>query len=312
MMLSAAVWNVLPIRKAIMFTTGYDYNPAGVLTKITMPDGRTIDYIPDSLGRVSQVTTTKGGVTAVLASNISYMPFGPLKGLTYGSGMVLGHGFDALYQLSGQDVGQVQNLTYTPDHMGNIKEIADNLDAGRSQSFTYDDLYRLKTASGIYGNISYTYDNVGNRKTKTVNSQIDTYAYKTGTNLLTEITGANPKKFTYDAAGNVVADNIVLPGTGQLAGYTYNGFGQRIKKTAGGATTIYHYDLSGNLIGESDGAGNFTAVYVYMGNMRLAAIIKVGSAEKIFYYINDQLGTPQKMVDDTGAVVWAADYMPFG
>jgi uncharacterized protein RhaS with RHS repeats len=27
---------------------------------------------------------------------------------------------------------------------------------------------------------------------------------------------------------------------------------------------------------------------------------------------NDHLGTPQKMTDSSGAVVWAADYKPFG
>ena len=38
--------------------------------------------------------------------------------------------------------------TYTPDAVGNIELITDNLDAGRSQSFGYDDLYRLTSAVG--------------------------------------------------------------------------------------------------------------------------------------------------------------------
>ena len=36
------------------------------------------------------------------------------------------------------------------------------------------------------------------------------------------------------------------------------------------------------------------------------------SREPVYYYINDHLGTPQKMVDENGTVVWAADYLPFG
>jgi len=33
---------------------------------------------------------------------------------------------------------------------------------------------------------------------------------------------------------------------------------------------------------------------------------------KIYYYINDHLGTPQKMVDESGVVVWSVEYRPFG
>jgi RHS repeat-associated protein len=32
----------------------------------------------------------------------------------------------------------------------------------------------------------------------------------------------------------------------------------------------------------------------------------------LYYFINDHLGTPQKLTDASGAVVWAADYLPFG
>ncbi len=32
----------------------------------------------------------------------------------------------------------------------------------------------------------------------------------------------------------------------------------------------------------------------------------------IYYFHNDHLGTPQKLTDSTGAIVWSADYLPFG
>jgi len=34
--------------------------------------------------------------------------------------------------------------------------------------------------------------------------------------------------------------------------------------------------------------------------------------ERIYYYHNDHLGTPQVMTDESGQVVWKADYEPFG
>jgi hypothetical protein len=33
---------------------------------------------------------------------------------------------------------------------------------------------------------------------------------------------------------------------------------------------------------------------------------------RIYYYINDHMGTPQKIIDQSGAVVWSAVYSPYG
>jgi RHS repeat-associated protein len=92
------------------------------------------------------------------------------------------------------------------------------------------------------------------------------------------------------------------------AGYTYNGNGQRVKKTVSGTTTVFHYSLSGQLIAESNSAGSITAEYVYLNSQPLA---KLEGAD-VYYYHNDNLSTPQKMTDASGTVVWAADYKPFG
>ena len=65
----------------------------------------------------------------------------------------------------------------------------------------------------------------------------------------------------------LVEDDAVVIGE-----YGYNGAGQRITKTAGGATTVYHYDFDGKLLGESDASGNMTAEYVYKGRIPIAKI----------------------------------------
>jgi RHS repeat-associated protein len=41
-------------------------------------------------------------------------------------------------------------------------------------------------------------------------------------------------------------------------------------------------------------------------------VVGYTSNPKVYYYLNDQLGTPQLMVDSTGMVVWEARYKPFG
>ena len=107
--------------------------------------------------------------------------------------------------------------------------------------------------------------------------------------------------YTYDANRNIASDDRhtyvyneqnqlyrVMDGQTVLGEYTYNAKGQRMKKVAS-STTIYHYDLMGNLIQETDGSGNVIASYVYAGTMRLA---KVDAGGAIYYYHNDHLGTP--------------------
>uniref|UniRef100_UPI0040576105 RHS domain-containing protein n=1 Tax=Candidatus Electrothrix sp. TaxID=2170559 RepID=UPI0040576105 len=32
----------------------------------------------------------------------------------------------------------------------------------------------------------------------------------------------------------------------------------------------------------------------------------------LYYFINDHLGTPQMVVDETGKIAWQGDYLPFG
>ena len=59
--------------------------------------------------------------------------------------------------------------------------------------------------------------------------------------------------------------------------YVYNGKGERVQKTAGGTTTIFHYDATGLLIAESDALGNVSREYVYL-NVQPLAILDPGTA----------------------------------
>ena len=164
-------------------------------------------------------------------------------------------------------------------------------------------------------------DGVGNRLTKVVNDQTETYTYVTGTNKIQEVTG--PVGYTHDANGNITGiESKVLTynqnnrlirveeNSNILGEYTYNGEGKRVIKTAGGVTTVFHYDFNGNIIAESDENGNFVYEYLYKGGSRLA-LVDVASGE-IYSFLNDRLGTPQMLADSTNTVVWEAIYKPFG
>jgi YD repeat-containing protein len=86
----------------------YVYNGADQITQIRFAASRDLAYLYNSNGQVSEVRlidhTTPGNpagdVTRTLASNINYLPFGPLTRLTYGNGLSLQRAFDADYRLS--------------------------------------------------------------------------------------------------------------------------------------------------------------------------------------------------------------------
>ena len=151
------------------------------------------------------------------------------------------------------------------------------------------------------------------------------YGYAAGTNRLAEVdlisgTGTS-KSYSYDGNGNALSDGIrtftwnqdnrmiSVERAGVTSHYQYNGKGQRVKKVAGGNTTIYHYDPQGNLIEETDGSGNLLADYIYAGTQRLAMVKPDNS---VYYYHNDHLGTPLAMTNQAQQVVWSASYLPFG
>ncbi|GEM_PF-1886274 len=96
-----------------------------------------------------------------------------------------------------------------------------------------------------------------------------------------------------------------------LGEYSYDGQGRRVKKLASGMVTLYHYDYAGNLIRETDGNGGPLRDYVYLNGERIAMKV-YGTQAGWYYFVNDHLGTPHKIVSASGGVVWAAAYLPFG
>ena len=105
---------------------------------------------------------------------------------------------------------------------------------------------------------AYTYDTAGNRLTRTLNTESDTYTYDSVTGRLQSVTGSNPTTLTYDASGRTTGlGSLTLTYNdrgrlaqvsntgGTLGQYTYNALEQRIIKTAGGVTTVFHYDRKG-------------------------------------------------------------------
>jgi RHS repeat-associated protein len=291
---------------------------------VTYPSGRVVTNTRDSqLGKIASVSTSGFGD---LVSGLTYNPFGGPKGLTNGFGGTVNNQAGECDCVTVSNPGQPRERTYGYDANRNLTSITGTTTPSYSQTFGYDELNRLSSASGRYGTIGYTYDDVGNRLTRNTNGVTESYTYYAGTNSLYQITGGqDPRTFSYDANGNPTSDGAltfiydqnnqlkeVKNGANTIATYTYNGLGQRVKKVAGEITTIYHYDLDGKLNAESTSTGTFTKEYLHMGKVRVAMVDIGPGGSSIYHYLNDRFGTPEILTDASGVVRWEAWYAPFG
>ncbi len=218
------------------------------------------------------------------------------------------------------DGSTVMDYQYSFDNIGNIT--SRNTEGG-AYSYNYDDLYRLTGATPpSLPAESFSYDKVGNRLTSAAATN---WNYNTNNALV----GYNGVNFQYDANGNTTSkdesgqvtnyiysakdrlDQVNLP-DGKIAVYKYDPFGRRISKTVGGATTYFMYADEG-LVAEMDTSGNVIKTYDWKPNSTWGtdpAIMTEGG--QTYFYHNDHLGTPQKMTDAAGAIVWSATYTAFG
>ena len=212
----------LPGGSELLLTTDFDFNPAGRLEQIAYPNGQVVDYGFDAAGQVDTVTyeapdpnDPQVTTTTNIANNIEYQPFGDMTQVFYGNSLGLYRVYDEDNRLRSQTVTGLQSLNYVYDDLNNIEFITDYVDSSRSESFSYDELNQLETAQGKYGDITYTYDEVGNRATRTIVrgalTITETYSYPPTNNRLDEIsiddgTTQRTREFDYDNAGNLTEE----------------------------------------------------------------------------------------------------------
>jgi hypothetical protein len=172
-----------------------------------------------------------------------------------------------------------------PVARANVTSIGDAR-PGLSQGFTYDELDRLETASGFWGAGKFSYDHLGNRKTKTVGGST-TFDYDANTLRLASSTGADARSYAYDPVGSVTGDGsaaftytpnrlVMRATTGAgTTDYRYDADDLRAMKVSGTAPTYYVHGPGGQLLSEFDeasGALRHRRDYVYAGTRLIASV----------------------------------------
>jgi RHS repeat-associated protein len=189
---------------------------------------------------------------------------------------------------------------------------------GVAQTYTYDSYNRLYTSGEKAGTTTtwsedFNYDSFGNRWVPSsfmglpnpVGIPVSPWTvqanyYNSATNRLTynnfgydnggNQTTISPYTVSYDVENRQSGFTSTSNGS---ATYTYDGDGRRVEKTAGGVTTTYVYDATGNLAAEYSSQPPSMPC-------------------QTCYLTSDHLGSTRVITGQTGGLVSRHDFLPFG
>ncbi|MGH1540719.1 MAG: discoidin domain-containing protein [Arenicella sp.] len=190
------------------FSHRYTYNDRDVVSSLEYPSGLVTDFAPDVLGRQKKA--------GIFASNVEYFPSSHLKSYTLGNNKVVEIDLDKRLFVKNISVNNLVDLSYSYDSVGNVRSINDALDSARNVSIPidgYDAVYRLRKATGPWGELEYDYSDGRpmDFKTRTLNGQVETYLYDAASNgNLSEFFPAGSTqvsdvsyRYSYDKLGNI-------------------------------------------------------------------------------------------------------------
>ena len=239
-----------------------------------------------------------------------------------------GQGYDDLMRPASLSVAApggtpLMNYAYSYDPAGNI--LTKSTEHG-NYAYDYDPSSRLTVADNpMLGDETFDYDAVGNRTSASnatgaishnLNNELTAYGelsfdYDANGNLTQKRAGAAAVNYIYNAAKRLIRVEDDLTGL-IIAEYGYDPFGRRLWKEVDGVRTYFFYSDEG-LVAEYDAQGNELKSYGYRPDSTWTTdplFLKEGG--EYYWYQNDHLGTPQKLVAQDGGVIWSAQYSAFG
>ncbi len=234
-------------------TVIYTYDPASRLTQVVDPTG-TYSFSYDNMDRLSQTTTNYAFDTAGnLTVQYGYDAASNRNSMTDPQSLPTTYGYDKLNRLNSLIFnGQTPGFTFGYDGLSRRNLLT--RPNGINTSYGYDPIshllnatHKIASTGAVIDGAAYTYDNAGNRKTRTDK--------RTGTNLtftldniyqLTKAAQGTTTKetYSYDLVGNRLSSLGVSP-------YMYNTSNELTSRP----NVTYTYDNNGSTKTKVDATG---------------------------------------------------------
>jgi RHS repeat-associated protein len=301
-----------------------EYDAGNRLTRLTYTGGATVRYFYDRDGRVTGFTDWNGGEHSITYKHADrgyqLLTANGLRVDVTQSSIGLPVSYTAVKE--GQ---RVFSQSFQYDVEDRLLEVKDS--AFGNRSFQYDAEGEIVAASrfGPAPSEKYRYDGTGNR----LSSPLGSASF----NSLNQLTKQADASFEYDGRGNMTtytakggwwrlkynSQNLLASAEGpqgQKVAFTYDAFGRRIRKQVfQGSRVVLEttFIWSGeHLIAEAsvEPNGTVTQEYLYWPGTHIPLATRINGV--VYNYHCDHNGTPMRLTDSVGRVVWAAVYSPFG
>ena len=218
----------------------FAYNRQDRLIRKQWPDGDGVDYGYTPRGYVKSISS--------FIDEAVYELDGQIKSINYANGTTQTRFFDDKGQLdnlvsqSSHSSDNLLELSYRYDINGNITTLSNSINRQASQSFTYDPMNQLIVATGLYGQMDYEYDAIGNLNVK--HSSDNSSEHHLGSLGYGGVAGVASRI----GKGSEPGPNAVTSATlnGQTQQWLYDAVGQRLENSHG---HHYDWDQQGRLIG---------------------------------------------------------------
>ena len=335
--------------------TLFSYDVLDRLTRVVNPDASEISYSYDAVGNVISTAYKTSGSTPPTLISKTYDALNRLSSVTDGNGNTTSYQYDRngnrsqvtypngtmaqytydsrnrLIQISHfKGATLLEQFTYTLNIVGDRVRV-EKLDSSYI-TYQYDSIHRLVRevhhdgVGTVIRDLSYVYDSVGNRLSKTdnVGSVTNTYQYDAADRMTNDGTFV----FVYDANGNLVeksAGSTVISyaydtenrlvesrSPGSVIEYRYDAFGNRVEKSDALGTIYFLVDSNNNtgyqqVIAEYSSSGSSVVQYLYGDD--LIQQERVGS---IAYYHYDGTNSTRFLTDASGNLTDSYQYEGFG
>ncbi|MEU9711087.1 DUF6531 domain-containing protein [Streptomyces sp. NPDC047967] len=245
-------------------TTGYAYDPRGLLTKIDYSDATpdaTFGY--DDAGRLTARSNSKifedfvydavGNLTKTRGFAYTYDAAGQILTRKYSDGSTTTYSYDDDGRTSTM-LADGKTTTYTWDPADNLTKSA--LPNGETEDRTYDRAGRLTAVASA---------RAGTTVTKTAHI-LSPAGLPTHVDITRAAVGTTAYDLTYDTAGRLTSGCFPRPwvagcATSRATSYTYDKVGNRLTSTLGTTSTHYTYDAADQLTSAT--TGTTTTAYGY-------------------------------------------------